>query len=80
MQLRFKGQTYTVGDRQIKTVATEHTACFRGQKYQIRTPVIPVSNDRQYQLSARVGKYRGVWYIVERQILNRPEQPEIYYR
>ena len=80
MQLRFKGQTYTAGNSQIQTVATEHTACFRGQKYQIRTPVVPVSHDRQYQLSARIGKYRGVCYIVERQLPNTPEQPEACYR
>lgn len=79
MQLRFNGQTYTAGESQIKTVATEHTACFRGQKYQIRTPVVSVSSDRQYQLSASIRKYRGVGYIVERQIPNTPEQPEICY-
>ena len=74
MKLQFKGQTYFTANSQVKTVSTENTACFRGQKYQIRIPVTSPQNCYEHQLSASVRKYRGVSYIVARQFPHRPER------
>ena len=56
MQLRFLGQAYSTSDNQVETVATEHTARFRGHSYTPRRPV-KTSNP---QLGLR--KYRGIPY------------------
>ena len=63
MQLRFMGQTYTANSTEVATVASEQTATFKGQKYQIRVPV-PTAKS---QLNTQVRKYRGVTYTVEPQ-------------
>lgn len=62
MKLQFKGQSYFTINTQVKTAYTEHNACFRGQKYQIRTPVM--LDNEKCQLSASIRKYRGISYIV----------------
>lgn len=80
MKLKFKGQSYLANNTKVETVDTEYTACFRGQKYQIRVPVIP-ENSEKCQISASIRKYRGINYIVERRAF--PEQPndrEVCYR
>ncbi|VEP15749.1 conserved hypothetical protein [Hyella patelloides LEGE 07179] len=61
MQLHFLGQAYSANRSLIKTVVSEHIACFRGQSYAIRVPTQIVKS----QLSVRIRKYRGVSYIVE---------------
>ena len=61
MQLRFMGQTYTTANNRVQTVATQQTAIFKGQKYQIRVPVPSAKS----QLNTQVRKYRGVTYTVE---------------
>lgn len=61
MELRFLGQTYTTTNNRVATVATEQTASFKGQKYQVRVPVQPIKS----QLTTAEMKYRGVAYIVE---------------
>ena len=61
MQLRFMGQTYTTSNNRVKTVASEQTATFKGQKYQIRVPVQTAIS----QLNVQERKYRGVTYTVE---------------
>ena len=58
MQLRFMGQTYTTSNNRVQTVASEQTATFKGQKYQIRVPV----QTAKYQLNLQERKYRGVAY------------------
>ncbi|VEP15561.1 conserved hypothetical protein [Hyella patelloides LEGE 07179] len=56
MELRFLGQLYsTLGDH-LETEASEQTASFRGQKYQLRRPIIT----NKPQLGLR--KYRGITY------------------
>ena len=62
MQLRFMGQTYTATNTQVETVATQQTATFKGNTYQIR---VPVSTFKAQQPQLR--KYRGVTYTVEPQ-------------
>ena len=61
MQLHFMGQTYFASNNQVATVATEQTATFKGQKYQVRVPVQTAKS----QLNPQVRKYRGVTYTVE---------------
>ena len=61
MQLRFMGQTYFASNNRVATVATEQTATFKGQKYQVRVPVQTAKS----QLNPQVRKYRGVTYTVE---------------
>ena len=61
MQLRFLGQTYSTDNNQVKTVASEHTARFRGQNYTLRVS----TQIFKYQLGVSIRKYRGVFYIVE---------------
>ena len=67
MKLRFLGQTYSQSRQQIPTIASENTACYRRQQYNLRVPVtISQSRSRPTQMSAVVYKYRGVSYVVER--------------
>ena len=61
MELRFMGQAYTTANRRVATVATEQTASFKGQKYQIRVPVQSIKS----QPNREARKYRGVTYTVE---------------
>lgn len=79
MKLQFRGQTYFTTDTEVKTVPTEHTACFRGQKYQIRVPVMP-DNSQKSQISASIRKYRGVNYIVEHRTFPNSPSREVCYR
>ena len=79
MKLQFKGQTYFKANTQVQTVSTDRTACFRGQKYQIRVPVLP--NNPECQLSASIRKYRGISYIVgRRELPDLPESRQVCYR
>ena len=60
MQLRFMGQAYTTADSKgVETVVTQQTACFKGQKYQLRVPVRTLKSQQQ-----QLRKYRGVTYAV----------------
>ena len=59
MQLRFLGQTYSANSQEVTTVATQQTACFKGQKYQLRVPVQTVQSQ-----PPQLKKYRGVTYAV----------------
>ncbi len=61
MQLRFMGQVYSASNNRVQTVATEQTASFKGQKYQVRVPVQTIES----QANTEVRKYRGVTYTVE---------------
>lgn len=61
MQLRFMGQTYTTANNRVQTIATQQTATFKGQKYQLRVPVSAIKS----QLNPQVRKYRGVTYTIE---------------
>ena len=61
MELHFLGQTYTTANNRVATVATQQTASFKGQKYQVRVPVQTFKS----QLNTEERKYRGVTYIVE---------------
>lgn len=58
MELRFMGQVYSASKSRVRTIATEQTACFKGQKYQIRVPVQTVQSID----NAGIKKYRGVAY------------------
>ena len=66
MKLRFLGQTYSTTSKQISTVHSDNTACYRGQTYKIPAPIVNLSSqlDRS-KITASVRKYRGVSYIVE---------------
>ena len=82
MKLRFLGQTY-FPSRQIPTVASGDKACYRGQQYNRRLPVVNINTQpvESAQVSAIVYKYRGVSYIVERHRVDRqPNKPELCYR
>lgn len=61
MKLRFMGQVYSASNTKVLTVATEQTASFKGQKYQIRVPVQTV----EPKSHTEVRKYRGVTYTVK---------------
>ena len=63
MQLRFMGQTYTTANNKVETVATQQTASFKGQKYQVRIPVQAAKS----QLNTEERKYRGITYTVKPQ-------------
>ena len=63
MELRFLGQTYTTANNRVPTVATQQTASFKGQKYQVRVPVQTAKS----LLNTEIRKYRGVTYTVEPQ-------------
>ena len=80
MKLQFKGQTYLAANTKVETVPTEHTACFRGQKYQIRVPVM-LHNSEKCQLSASIRKYRGINYIAGRRAFpDLPNNREVCYQ
>ena len=80
MKLQFKGQTYLAADTKVETVSTEYTACFRGQKYQIRVPVM-LHDSNKCQLSASIRKYRGISYIAGRRAFpNSSSDREVCYQ
>ena len=60
MELRFMGQTYSANNNKVTTVATQQTASFKGQKYQVRVPIQTAKS----QLNTEARKYRGVTYTV----------------
>ena len=53
------GQTYTTAKNKVPTVATQQTASFKGQKYQVSVLVQTTKSQ-----SREVKKYRGVAYTV----------------
>ena len=57
MKLHFLGQAYCASNNQVETVASEHTACFRGRRYTIRRPVQTINSPLGISK-----KYRGVAY------------------
>lgn len=59
MRLRFLGHAYYTFDRQIETVASQHTAHFLGQSYTLRRPI------QTYKSQLGIRKYRGVIYGAE---------------
>ena len=63
MELRFLGQTYTTANNRVPTVASQQTASFKGQKYQVRVPLQTAKS----LLNTEIRKYRGVTYTVEPQ-------------
>lgn len=63
MELRFLGQSYSASSIRINTVVSEQTACFKGQRYNLRVPVPKTQSDRHSSMR----KYRGVTYTVEPQ-------------
>lgn len=63
MELRFLGQSYSASNIRINTVVSKQTACFKGQRYNLRVPVSTTQCDRQIGIR----KYRGVTYTVEPQ-------------
>ena len=66
MKLRFLGQRYSQSQQQIATIPSEDTACYRGQRYNLRVPVAACqSRSLESLTSAVVHKYRGVSYVVE---------------
>ena len=56
MKLRFLGQAYSTSHNQVKTVASEQTACFLGQSYIPHRPVQPFNSKLGFR------KYRGIAY------------------
>ena len=67
MFLRFLGRTYFKFQKRIETIASEDTACYRGQRYNLRAPVaIEKPKTSGSQMSIIIYKYRGVNYVVER--------------
>ncbi len=60
MKLRFLGQTYSHSNSQVKTITSEITGQFLGQKYILRRPLPLFKSQSQSQLGLR--KYRGVSY------------------
>ena len=60
MELRFMGRTYFASSTKVQTVASEQTACFKGQRYNLRVPV-QTSPQRS---NTSIRKYRGVAYTV----------------
>jgi hypothetical protein len=82
MKLNFMGQSYSLLQQQVATIASENTACFRGQRYKLRVPVaISQVRSRPTQLTAVVQKYRGVSYItLGNQFYEKPKESEHCYR
>ena len=78
MQLKFLGQSYTIEKHQIPTVASKHTACYRGQKYYLRNRAIasPIISQAS-QTSVIIRKYRGVSYIAQCNHLPQPKKKEV---
>ena len=56
MQLRFLGQNYYTSNNRVPTVATENTAHFLGQTYNLRRPV------QTFKPQLGLKKYRGISY------------------
>ena len=78
MKLRFLGRTYSRSQVHLETIPSDLTACFRGQRYHLRVPVV-ASNEAQNRISsiASIRKYRGVSYVVEQQNSQPPKQREL---
>ncbi|MBE9046937.1 DUF4278 domain-containing protein [Pleurocapsales cyanobacterium LEGE 10410] len=81
MELRFLGRAYNTSPQQISTIPSEHTACFRGQRYSLRVPVASTKSQlERSQLSASIRKYRGIAYIVEHHNPAPPKQRKCCYQ
>lgn len=81
MKLRFLGQPYSKSQSHLDTVPSDRTACYRGQKYQLRAPAtnLATPSDRS-ELSISIRKYRGVSYIVEHRNSAPPKQREFCHQ
>ena len=81
MKLRFLGKLYSRPQVHLETIPSDYTACYRGQKYQLRVPAtsIATSSDR-YELSVSVRKYRGVSYVIEHRNPVSPQAKEFCHR
>ena len=78
MKLSFLGQTYSSRQKQITTIKSELTGCYRGQRYALRSPAIDLSSEPQASYtSVTVRKYRGVSYIVQRNYPAQPNKKEV---
>ena len=65
MQLRFLGRAYSTFPKHFSTIPSGKTACFRGQRYNLRAPIVNLKLEREKaQIDADIRKYRGVTYIV----------------
>ena len=80
MKLRFLGQTYTRSQVHLETISSDYIACFRGQNYYLRVPVMNNKARNKISSSASIRKYRGVSYIVERKNPLLPEPQEFAVR
>ena len=76
MKLHFLGRTYTHSQVHLKTIPSDCVACFRGQCYNLRVPVINNEAQHEISFSASIRKYRGVSYIVERKSSLPPKPRE----
>ena len=75
MELHFLGQTCPLFPKQILTIPSENTACYRGHKYNLRVPMMinqPQTPDSQ--MSAVIYRYRGVSYVVEHYHPTKPNK------
>lgn len=80
MKLRFLGQSYSQSHQQIATIASEYTACYRGQRYNLRMLVATEKSRSPESLtSAVVHKYRGVSYVVERHQFPTKQNKKLVY-
>lgn len=89
MKLHFLGRSYFKSHSRLETVPLDRTACYRGQKYQLRAPAtnLATSGDKptaslplRAGLSISIRKYRGVSYIVEHQNPAPPKQREFCHQ
>ena len=80
MKLRFLGQIYSQFQQQIPTIASENTACYRGQQYNLSVPVaISPSRSPECLTSAVIHKYRGVSYVVEHHQFPTEQNKKLVY-
>ncbi len=80
MKLRFLGKTYFQSQQQIPTIASETTACYRGQRYNLPVPVETYQlRSRESLTSAVIYKYRGVSYVVERHQFDTKQNRKLIY-
>ena len=81
MELHFLGRSYFKSRSHIKTVPSDYTVCYRGQKYHLRAPVTSLATSgERAELSISIRKYRGVSYIVEHQNPAPPKQREFCHQ
>lgn len=57
MRLNYRGLSYTPTSQNIETVASNSSAQFLGQTYQIRRPVQPSSSESSVNLQFRAASY-----------------------